>query len=699
MFNVQCPGCSAPYQVDERRVPALGLRMRCPKCATSFVVEKPSVAATSDVGNQSHSAPNRGPAQVRAPNPLKATMIGVAGPSPTGGDLPDKLRDNRLAGVDPPVARALDSQVTGLPKTQAGKTNLETPTTNEGDNRANADLDTSRPDLLPSLPRRKPPPPARAASAPESDLPAALAPRTKPEAPRIPAHETKIAKKCPGLDETWALPELAKEPPLVAPATLSSQDFNLDSPMPPTAPSRGVVPVSRSIDVDLPLARTSPQGNAVLPRVDDRDDLEIDLPSPFEALADYRRDIRDAESTRDFDLPSPASAVALPSPARVNLPTVPKAALPARSAGKTGLIATGKKSFGDVELLPDIDPLNESRLPIAVQRPQLSSSDLIPDLDGPIVADTRTATIAKEHLPQDLSLDASGPKLPDLTDALPNESMPPNATAQGSLRSTAAASIPPPQYGLEFGELHLNASADSREASITLSELAPDTSATVVRQSGGGTDFGEVSLDIGSGGVSTIGTADDGSLHKEKAAADLEFGGIPQEAAGSATNKTGLSRAPDTKAAAVARAHPIASQKAARRASSRSARLAAIGFFVLLVVGGASLSLIPDVGLFGYAFIADQLRKPEYERILSEQVASIQRALSGDTYPEAIRALQALERVQRSHPRAKNLRAYLGFIGYAVDLRFGPSPERNSKSKVLLDQLIRLRAYQGLNWP
>jgi predicted Zn finger-like uncharacterized protein len=41
MFKVECPECSAPYQVDERRVPSEGVNMRCPKCRTSFVVHKP----------------------------------------------------------------------------------------------------------------------------------------------------------------------------------------------------------------------------------------------------------------------------------------------------------------------------------------------------------------------------------------------------------------------------------------------------------------------------------------------------------------------------------------------------------------------------------------------------------------------------------------------------------------------------------
>ena len=45
MLDVRCESCQAPYQVDERRVPAAGLRMRCPKCGHSFVVQRSAVAA------------------------------------------------------------------------------------------------------------------------------------------------------------------------------------------------------------------------------------------------------------------------------------------------------------------------------------------------------------------------------------------------------------------------------------------------------------------------------------------------------------------------------------------------------------------------------------------------------------------------------------------------------------------------------
>ena len=40
MFKVECEGCSAPYEIDERRVPASGLKMRCPKCGSTLAEER-----------------------------------------------------------------------------------------------------------------------------------------------------------------------------------------------------------------------------------------------------------------------------------------------------------------------------------------------------------------------------------------------------------------------------------------------------------------------------------------------------------------------------------------------------------------------------------------------------------------------------------------------------------------------------------
>ena len=82
MFKVECPGCKAPYQVDERRIPSSGLKMRCPKCGTSFKVDPPSdtrrTGPTPVLGGVLGVADSVPPPALAPPEPTKGTMLGVA---------------------------------------------------------------------------------------------------------------------------------------------------------------------------------------------------------------------------------------------------------------------------------------------------------------------------------------------------------------------------------------------------------------------------------------------------------------------------------------------------------------------------------------------------------------------------------------------------------------------------------------------
>jgi predicted Zn finger-like uncharacterized protein len=63
---VSCPSCKSKYKVDENKVPDQGLKLKCPKCTTSFKVLKP--------------APQ--PAAVPAPAPAPAPAPPAASPPP-----------------------------------------------------------------------------------------------------------------------------------------------------------------------------------------------------------------------------------------------------------------------------------------------------------------------------------------------------------------------------------------------------------------------------------------------------------------------------------------------------------------------------------------------------------------------------------------------------------------------------------------
>ena len=78
MIKVSCPSCSASYDVDEKRLPDEGLRMRCPKCSESFQVYRDGSTARAGGG--------AGPAASQPPK-RRATVVGI-GPEGYGGEMP-----------------------------------------------------------------------------------------------------------------------------------------------------------------------------------------------------------------------------------------------------------------------------------------------------------------------------------------------------------------------------------------------------------------------------------------------------------------------------------------------------------------------------------------------------------------------------------------------------------------------------------
>src|SRR5690348_14180205 len=98
MLKVECESCKAPYQVDERRVPPTGLKMRCPKCGHTFLVTDPSKGAP----------PLAAGGLPQQPSPKKATMVGVGAFGPGGKPLPPPPAGQAKAPNAPPAARLAD---------------------------------------------------------------------------------------------------------------------------------------------------------------------------------------------------------------------------------------------------------------------------------------------------------------------------------------------------------------------------------------------------------------------------------------------------------------------------------------------------------------------------------------------------------------------------------------------------------------
>ena len=119
MFKVECPGCQAPYQVDERRVPSSGLKIRCPKCGTSFQVDPPQdprATGPSPVLGAALGGAASAPPRPKPPAAHKATMLGVG----TGG--PPRPAPPRPGGPPPAPPRHMPA---GPPVIPSGDLELD----------------------------------------------------------------------------------------------------------------------------------------------------------------------------------------------------------------------------------------------------------------------------------------------------------------------------------------------------------------------------------------------------------------------------------------------------------------------------------------------------------------------------------------------------------------------------------------------
>ena len=96
-MKVDCESCRAPYQIDERRIPPAGLKMRCPKCGHSFVVKLPPLQSKI-MRSRFPSDPPLMPRARSRPAVVPRSLSAVHGPP--------------SAGVPPPLPKARRSRPT-----------------------------------------------------------------------------------------------------------------------------------------------------------------------------------------------------------------------------------------------------------------------------------------------------------------------------------------------------------------------------------------------------------------------------------------------------------------------------------------------------------------------------------------------------------------------------------------------------------
>lgn len=642
------------------------------------MVEKP--AAQLEFGRDGANTTVIGVAP-RAPRPansLKQTMIGVAGP-----ELSRMAASSARAQPGKESATtntALPATIRPRAMSPDGDPDLPVPAPN-GDLPAPVPksylparpLAPERKAALPDVARPKPPLPARRTQTADSELPAALTfkrkpaaasePESKASAPNAPPQRPAPPVRAPV--EESQLPQLASEPPLMTGRSMrQSAD---DSGLPLAGRELPLVGAShpQSLDIELRLPSIFAEDGAAHKGAK-TDDLEIELPSPFTAMGQPQRN----KSPADFDFD-------LELAARSSRPSAGHAQKGSSSETLDRLpVESDELGFGEVDFLAGSEFSLGSSDANAQGAQAEANLAFIPDLDASLGTDSKSTTTAASSASLKSQGSGTGLRLPDLTDALPTDSLSPGLDASPLSRNERGA-----KWGKE--ELDVGNLPGDSDSQVGLGAPATGRLGALARTTGGGgTDFGEVNLDFGSNTDQAISTADDARPRERQASTDLEFGAIPQEGA-----KAGTKAEEALVVSGAQQPEPQRRRVDVNKPSSKTARAVLLGTVVTVVVSGAALSLLPDVGLFGSSYISDQLRSSEYDRLLAEQTKVAQRALSQDLYPEAIRSLQQLELAERAHPRARSLRAYLAFVAYAIDLRFGASPERNSKAKVLLAPL------------
>ena len=271
----------------------------------------------------------------------------------------------------------------------------------------------------------------------------------------------------------------------------------------------------------------------------------------------------------------------------------------------------------------------------------------------------------------------------------PSESLPPPPSFGGGFGEvdllggipTAPAGSPPSDYEADlFGEAPLPGPASRAMAQVPQQRAFAATEAAAIQRQtgGGGTDYGEVSLDGGGSGGAEVALDGPGGGARGPAATarsedDMEFGAVPQEVALGGTVQARLSGSPHAK---------LAAQKPRRRIGLQLL----VGAFVL-GLGGAALALVPAVGPFGAFFIMDHLKAGEYHAQVDATAKSANAALAQDTYPDAARAAHIVANAQLGARRAKGLAALAAYVGFVSELRFGTDAPTHARASVLVDEL------------
>ncbi|MFI5308291.1 MAG: zinc-ribbon domain-containing protein, partial [Polyangiales bacterium] len=304
MIKVECVSCKAPYELDPRRIPDKGMKMRCPKCGASFIVSKegvasglsavpappplgapppaigaPPSAAASPLGKGTLIGQTAADVSVMPAVPKHKTSVGVAPAAPS----PQTQERSPAGSLVPPPATG-----PGVPFKAQVAPQPAPPIPSSG-NRAAAAKGAFGATMVgtPAV-QPKPAPPA---PPPELDLPVASADD------ELPSQDVELPDDLPALKAPSDPQDLSVSRIFVDELPTPKGEVDLPAPRAPAAPKARV-----EFDVDLPAPRAPAAPKA-------RVELDVDLPAPrAPAAAKPEVDLPAAKGGADLPVPRPFAA-------------------------------------------------------------------------------------------------------------------------------------------------------------------------------------------------------------------------------------------------------------------------------------------------------------------------------------------------------------------------------------------------------